>query len=60
MFMARPTARKRPAHLDPPEDLPKSPPVPEPEPMSEARKKQLADSPVRYGDWEHEGICWDF
>ncbi len=58
--MARPIARKRPTHLDPPEDLPESPPIPEPEPMTEARKRELESSPVRYGDWEREGICWDF
>ncbi len=58
--MTRPRATKRPAHLDPPENLPKSPPVPLPEAMSDARKAELAKSPIRYGDWEHEGICWDF
>lgn len=58
--MARPEAKNRPPHLDPVDPLPPSPPVPEPEPISEERKEELAGSPVRYGDWEHEGICWDF
>ncbi len=58
--MARPQARRRPPHLDPVDPLPPSPPVPDPEPISEERRAELGRSPVRYGDWEHEGICWDF
>lgn len=54
---------KRPAHLDPPATLSKSPPVPVPEPVEPAPpptgdKPRL--DPVRYGDWEKNGIAWDF
>ena len=54
-------ATKRPAHLDPPEDLAKSPPLPMPEPMvrgDEPDEERL--DPVRYGDWEYKGIAIDF
>ncbi|WP_407696341.1 DUF1674 domain-containing protein [Sphingomicrobium arenosum] len=54
---------KRPKHLEPPEYLSPSPPVPEPEkvevdepPVGEEEKKD----PTRYGDWERKGIAWDF
>jgi hypothetical protein len=52
---------KRPAHLDPPKDLAKSPPVPVPEPMIRAGEpdEERLD-PVRYGDWEYKGIAIDF
>jgi Protein of unknown function (DUF1674) len=54
---------ERPAHLDPPASLSKSPPVPEPEPVAPvappAGDKPRPD-PVRYGDWEKDGIAWDF
>lgn len=54
---------KRPQHLDPPATLSKSPPVPEPEPVT--RKEEPAGEegkpdPTRYGDWEKKGIAWDF
>ena len=54
---------KRPAHLDPPATLSKSPPVPvpesvEPAPPPTGDKPRL--DPVRYGDWEKNGIAWDF
>jgi hypothetical protein len=54
-------AGKRPAHVVPPADMPKSPPVPEPEPMTRAPEPD-ADrlDPVRYGDWEYKGIAIDF
>ncbi|UUR07254.1 MULTISPECIES: DUF1674 domain-containing protein [Sphingomonas] len=53
----------RPANLQPPAYLSKSPPVPEPEPVEPAPppagdKPRL--DPVRYGDWEKSGIAWDF
>lgn len=55
-------AGKRPDWVKAPDYLSKNPPVPEPE------QKELAPEhggkyelePTRYGDWEHEGICWDF
>jgi hypothetical protein len=54
---------KRPAHLDPPANLSKSPPVPEPEPVRETEpppgEEERLD-PTRYGDWEKNGIAVDF
>ena len=59
--MKRP--QERPAHLDPPDHLSPSPPVPEPEPLKEhdapAGEEQRLD-PTRYGDWEKKGIASDF
>jgi hypothetical protein len=56
-------ATKRPAHLDPPKHLSRSPPVPHPEPMESAPppagEEQRLD-PTRYGDWEKKGIAIDF
>jgi hypothetical protein len=53
---------KRPAHLEPPPTLSKSPPVPEPEPIRQAEEQggPNGPEPTRYGDWEKKGICWDF
>ena len=48
---------KRPKHLDPPDYLSKSPPVPEPAPGID-EKKPL--DPTRYGDWEKKGVAVDF
>jgi len=54
---------KRPKHLDPPDYLSQSPPVPEaapadaPEPP-EGEEQRL--DPTRYGDWEKKGIAIDF
>lgn len=53
---------KRPDHVKPPKHLSKSPPVPKPEKkefVGRAEGKMEKD-PVRYGDWEHGGIAWDF
>jgi len=54
---------KRPKHLDAPEYLSPSPPVPEPaaieEPPSPAGEEKRLD-PTRYGDWEKKGIAVDF
>jgi hypothetical protein len=54
---------KRPKHLDPPEYLSKSPPVPEPEPVTDAAppagEEEKVD-PTRYGDWEKKGLAIDF
>ena len=55
---------KRPKHLDAPDYLSPSPPVPEPQqPVDEAvppsgEEKRL--DPTRYGDWEKKGIAIDF
>ncbi|MCA1748709.1 MAG: DUF1674 domain-containing protein [Parasphingopyxis sp.] len=55
-------AGKRPDWVKPPDHLSENPPVPEPEPLREAREhgggKRL--EPTRYGDWERKGICRDF
>ena len=54
--------KKRPKHLDPPDYLSPSPPVPEPAPASDAPpdgEKHKLD-PTRYGDWERKGIAVDF
>ena len=52
----------RPAHLDPPEYLSPSPPLPEPEPLHDAvpptGEEERLD-PTRYGDWEKKGIAID-
>ena len=50
---------KRPPHLKPPAHLTPSPPVPAP-------RKYVPDAPpdpldpVRYGDWERNGVAVDF
>jgi hypothetical protein len=52
---------KRPAHLTPPPNMPKNPPVPMPEPMIRAEEPDPDRlDPVRYGDWEYKGIAIDF
>jgi hypothetical protein len=55
-------AGTRPAHLKPPAQLSKSPPVPAPEPVvpGEESGGPKGKEPTRYGDWESKGICWDF
>lgn len=52
----------RPAHVKAPAYLSKSPPVPEPAPAKPAPEYGGKDGPepTRYGDWEKNGICWDF
>ncbi|MFC4293019.1 DUF1674 domain-containing protein [Sphingorhabdus arenilitoris] len=52
-------ATKRPAYLDLPYPLSKSPPIPK---AAEAKAQQAGekDQRTRYGDWEREGIAWDF
>jgi len=53
---------KRPRHLDPPDYLTPSSPVPEPGAnWDEGGKedKQPLD-PTRYGDWEKKGVAIDF
>jgi hypothetical protein len=54
---------KRPKHLDPPDYLSPSPPVPEPQAAPEAGPPAGEDQrpdPTRYGDWEKEGKAIDF
>jgi hypothetical protein len=54
---------KRPRHLDPPPNLSKSPPVPEPEAISGHQQPASEEGkldPTRYGDWEKKGIAIDF
>ena len=54
---------KRPKHLKPPTHLSRSPPVPEPEPLSESAPPEGEEDrpdPTRYGDWEKRGIAVDF
>jgi len=53
---------KRPPHVKPPAYLSPSPPVPEPGPPAPATEHggPKGKEPTRYGDWEKNGICWDF
>jgi hypothetical protein len=55
-------ASKRPAHIKPPAHWAESAPVPEPEPIPPAQEHggPKGEEPTRYGDWENNGICWDF
>ena len=57
-------AGRRPPHLKPPAHLTKSPPLPKPEaeprPAGEETGGPKGREPTRYGDWERNGICWDF
>jgi hypothetical protein len=55
--------KDRPAHVTPPAYLTPSPPVPEPERVETALPETGGPKglePVRYGDWENNGIAWDF
>jgi hypothetical protein len=51
---------QRPAHVKAPEHWGKGPPVPTPDCTDKANSKAEAQSPTRYGDWEHKGIAVDF
>lgn len=51
---------RRPAHVAPPAHLSPSPPVPRPEEAPPAAEPDGTLSPVRYGDWEKNGIAIDF
>lgn len=53
---------RRPPHVNPPAYLSKSPPVPQAEPARSAEESggPKGPEPTRYGDWEKNGICWDF
>jgi len=57
MTMTEPS--KRPAHVKPPAHLSPSPPVPAPE-AAKPTPDPAGLSPVRYGDWERNGIAIDF
>ncbi len=35
-------------------------PVPEPAPSNPLKNEPKPLSPTRYGDWEKDGIAWDF
>jgi hypothetical protein len=50
---------RRPPHVKPPAHLSPNPPVPTPEP-ARAKPDPAGLSPVRYGDWEKNGIAIDF
>jgi hypothetical protein len=54
---------KRPKHLDAPDYLSPSPPIPKPAPNDapippDGEEKRL--DPTRYGDWEKKGVAIDF
>jgi hypothetical protein len=53
---------ERPAHVKPPAYLTPSPPVPEPGEADAAEENggPKGREPTRYGDWENNGIAWDF
>jgi len=54
---------KRPKHLDPPDHLSPSPPVPEADASPAAEPPEGEEErldPTRYGDWEKKGIAIDF
>ena len=54
---------QRPPHVKPPAHLSQSPPLPEPKPPVEGEAESGGPKglePIRYGDWENKGICWDF
>lgn len=53
---------QRPAHIKPPAYMSKSPPVPTPEKVTDGDEHggPKGHEPTRYGDWENNGICWDF
>ena len=53
---------QRPPHVKAPAYLSKSPPLPQPaehEAQAE-RGGPKGREPTRYGDWENNGIAWDF
>ncbi|MFM9852743.1 MAG: DUF1674 domain-containing protein [Sphingomonadaceae bacterium] len=55
--------KDRPSHIKAPAYLTPSPPVPEPAPLAEPPAETGGPKglePIRYGDWENNGIAWDF
>lgn len=55
-----PRSTVRPASVKPPAHWTGSPPPPEPKAVSQKGKKVDDRNPVRYGDWELNGIAIDF
>lgn len=55
-------ARQRPPHVKAPAYLAKSPPLPKSAAPVDAEESggPKGKEPTRYGDWERNGICWDF
>jgi hypothetical protein len=53
---------ERPPHVKPPAHLSESPPLPAPAPAADGEEHggPKGKEPTRYGDWENNGICWDF
>jgi hypothetical protein len=51
---------KRPENLKPPAYLSPNPPVPQPAEAARPARDPLEHDPVRYGDWERNGIAVDF
>lgn len=51
---------QRPPHVKPPAHLSKNPPVPKPAAVVRPADDPLGKDPVRYGDWERNGIAVDF
>ena len=54
---------ERPKHVKAPPHLSASPPVPEPEPLTQQAPpagEETKLDPTRYGDWEKKGIAIDF
>ena len=53
---------QRPAHVKPPAYLTPSPPLPQPDDAQTETESggPKGLEPTRYGDWEKNGIAWDF
>ncbi|WP_240330706.1 DUF1674 domain-containing protein [Sphingorhabdus sp. Alg239-R122] len=52
-------ATKRPAHVKPPAHW-KNAPAPEPQAEKNTKNSSEGRNPVRYGDWEINGVAIDF
>jgi hypothetical protein len=57
-----PAMAERPKHVKAPDYLTPSPPVPAPEAAQPTEESggPKGKEPTRYGDWENNGIAWDF
>ena len=53
---------ERPKHVKAPDYLTPSEPVPVPEEARDSKESggPKGKEPTRYGDWENNGIAWDF